>query len=132
MLNEEKIRIMIRLADYEKGDGNKDLHRMGYYKIDYIKMKVLQTILSVTLAYFFITLLFLLYRMEFIVNHILVLDYASIGVQFGILYFLFLVFFTLITIGLESLNYENSKKKVKRYYQDLNHLIAYYEEEKTS
>jgi hypothetical protein len=69
---------------------------------------------------------------DFLIRNFLDLQYTGIGIQLGILYFLFLILFTLITIRKESLNHESSQKKVRQYYQDLNKLLAYYEEEKIS
>lgn len=131
MLSEKKIRMMIRLADYEQGNGKTDLRRTSYYKTDYIKVKVLQTILSVTLAFFLLMALFCTYRMEFIVSNALLLDYSLIGVQFLVIYVLTIILFTVITIGLESIHYDLSKKRVRKYYQILNVLLEHYGEEET-
>ena len=51
MLSEERIRKMIRLADYEKGIGSSDLKRTHYWRMDYVRMQILKTILAVFVAF---------------------------------------------------------------------------------
>ena len=62
MLSEEKIKKMIRLSDYENGQGSTDLKRTGYLKMDYIRLKVLGTFVSVTVAAFLVIVLIVMYR----------------------------------------------------------------------
>ena len=62
MLSEERIRKMIRLADYEKGIGSSDLKRTHYWRMDYVRMQILKTILAVFVAFVLGILLSVLYQ----------------------------------------------------------------------
>ena len=50
MLNEEKIRKMIRLSEYEQGVGKRDLARVSLLKMDYVRLSVLKTLVSVIIS----------------------------------------------------------------------------------
>ena len=50
VLSEEKIKKMIRLSGYENGLGSVDLRRTRYMKMDYVRLQVIKTVLSVIVA----------------------------------------------------------------------------------
>ncbi len=70
MLSEERIRKMIRLADYEKGIGSSDLKRTHYWRMDYVRMQILKTILAVFVAFVLGILLSVLYHMDYVMQHV--------------------------------------------------------------
>lgn len=129
MLSEKKIKLMIRLADYEQNQGKIDLERTKYYKLDYIRYQILKTLLSVTGAVFLVIMLISMYNMEFIITNALELDYAGMARYFLVIYILLLCLFSFVTISVSSIRYETSKNRVKEYYSTLQDLLAYYEEE---
>ncbi len=51
LVNEQKVRMMTKLAIYESGKGKQDLKLAKYYKSDYIKYNVLKTIVSTAVCY---------------------------------------------------------------------------------
>ncbi len=129
MLSEEKIRIMIRLSDYEQNIGKTDFERTRYFKLDYIRMQILKTLVSVSAAVFLVVLLIGMYHMEYIITNALVIDYAGIARYFIVLYILLLLLFTFVTVSVSSVQYEASKSRVKEYYAALQELIGYYDRE---
>lgn len=129
MLSEKKIRLMIRLADYEQNQGKIDLERTKYFKLDYIRYEILKTLISVTSAVVLILLLIGMYHLEFLITNALELNYAWIARYFLISYILLLFLFSLVTISVSSVRYEASKKRVKEYYSTIQELISFYKEE---
>ncbi len=77
MLSEERIRKMIRLADYEKGIGSSDLKRTHYWRMDYVRMQILKTILAVFVAVVLGILLSVLYHMDYVMQHVWELPYRA-------------------------------------------------------
>ena len=77
MLSEERIRKMIRLADYEKGIGSSDLKRTHYWRMDYVRMQILKTILAVFVAFVLGILLSVLYHMDYVMQHVWELPYDT-------------------------------------------------------
>lgn len=129
MLSETKIRLMIRLADYEQNQGKIDLERTKYFKLDYIRHEILKTIVSVTGAVFLSLLLIGMYHIEFLITNALELDYAWIARYFFASYLLVLFLFSLVTVSVSSIRYEASKNRVKEYYSTLQELILFYQDE---
>ena len=129
MLSEKKIKLMIRLADYEQVQGKIDLERTKYFKLDYIRYQILKTLVSVTGAVFLVVVLIGMYYMEFIITNALELDYAGMTKYFLVIYILLLCLFSFVTVSVSSIRYEASKNRVKQYYSTLQDLLAYYEEE---
>ena len=129
MLSEKKIKLMIRLSDYEQNQGRIDLERTKYFKLDYIRHEILKTLVSVTGAVFLVSLMAGMYHMEYIITNALEIDYAGMARYFLVIYFLLLCLFSLVTVSISSVRYEVSKNRVKEYYSTLQELISFYEEE---
>lgn len=51
MLNEEKIKIMNKLAMYEQGEGKKYLPVSRYYRSDYIGLAMIKNFFLITIGY---------------------------------------------------------------------------------
>ena len=75
MVSEQKVRMMIRLADYESHEGKQDFARTKYYKMDYIRLQILKTLVCVTCAVVLIAVIAGLYNMEYLITNALELDY---------------------------------------------------------
>ena len=116
MLSEERIRKMIRLADYEKGIGSSDLKRTHYWRMDYVRMQILKTILAVFVAFVLGILLSVLYHMDYVMQHVWELPYRPI---------LFVIF----TVRIAGRAYDESRARVKEYYVTLMELEELYEKE---
>lgn len=129
MLSEKKIKLMIRLSDYEQNQGRIDLERTKYFKLDYIRHEILKTLVSVTGAVFLVLLMTGMYHMEYIITNALEINYAGMARYFLVIYFLLLCLFSLVTVSISSVRYEVSKNRVKEYYSTLQELISFYEEE---
>ncbi len=130
MLSEEKIRMMIRLSEYEQGQGKTDLYRTGFYRGDFIRLQVLKTILGVTISMVMMLFLVAGYKLEYFMIHATELDFWYIGRTLFIFYVLFIILFSAITIVVQSKKYDESRKRTKIYYRTLTNLLDYYNEEK--
>ena len=71
MLSEEKIKKMIRLSDYENGQGSTDLKRVRYLKMDYVRLQILKTVASVLLAFLLILGIVAVYHVDYILQNAL-------------------------------------------------------------
>ena len=105
MLSEERIRKMIRLADYEKGIGSSDLKRTHYWRMDYVRMQILKTILAVFVPY------------------------RTILIYGGIVFVAVEILFVIFTVRIAGRAYDESRARVKEYYVTLMELEELYEKE---
>ena len=130
MLNNRKVRLMTKLAIYEKEDGKEDIRLGKYYRLDYVRYQMLKTLVAVTFGYLILVLLTILYNAEYLIAEAVKLDYAAIGrTMLGIYLMLVLVFVGLAGIGY-TVKYNRSRKKLAKYYQMLKRLRTMYKEEK--
>ena len=51
MLNEERIKLMTRMASYEEHEGRRNMAIGNYFRSDYIGFQVMKSIISATLAF---------------------------------------------------------------------------------
>ena len=62
MLNEKKIALMTKMAIYEQKEGRKSLPMSKYYRSDYISLRIINTAIVTTIAFFLIAGLAVLVR----------------------------------------------------------------------
>ena len=58
MLNEERIILMTQMASYEANEGKKNVAIGSYFRSDYIGWQVLKSIISATIAYCLLVMLY--------------------------------------------------------------------------
>ena len=126
MVNEDKIKLMTKLAVYEQGEGKKMLPVMQYFQSDYIVFNVIKTVISATVAYGIIlaiaSVLSIQYFMENI--HKISIEQLAGRVIFG--YILVLAVYLTISLVVYTKRYAAAKKSVKKYHNQLKKLSAYY------
>lgn len=129
MLNYKKIRIMNKLAVYESKDGKEDIHLSKYYKTDYVRYQTIKSIISATVGYLLILLMVALYKMEYLIQNAVNLDYATIGTYVLGFYIMIITLYGLGSLLVFSLKYDASRKKLAKYYKLLKRLNKIYQEE---
>ena len=134
MLNEEKIKIMNKLAMSEQGEGKKYLPVSRYYRSDYIGLALIKNFFLVTIGYCLILAGIAAYFGEYLVDNIHKMDLVAVGRNAVIGYVVVLVVFSVATYIQYSVKYHKAKKSVKEYYQELTQLNKIYsrEEKKSS
>ena len=134
MLNEEKIKIMNKLAMYEQGEGKKYLPVSRYYRSDYIGLALIKNFFLVTIGYCLILAGIAAYFGEYLVDNIHKMDLVAVGRNAVIGYVGVLGVFSVATYIQYSVKYHKAKKSVKEYYQELTQLNKIYsrEEKKSS
>ena len=129
MINNEKVRLMTKLAIYEEKN-SEDIKLSKYYKSDYIRHNVLKTIISVSFAYVCVLLLILFYNLEEVLAKAFELNYTMLGIEIFVSYFVLIVIFTLISFMIYSEKINRSRKSLMKYHRGLKQLIRIYDEEK--
>jgi hypothetical protein len=129
VLNEEKIRKMIRLSEYEQGVGKRDLARVSLLKMDYIRLSALKTLVSVIISAVFFLGLLTVYHMEYILKNALSLPYMQLALWGGISFGVVVLVSILVTLKMASRQYEESALRAREYYETLEELKKLNEEE---
>ena len=80
MINEEKVKIMTKLAMYEQGKGRKYLPVSRYYRSDYIGLALIKNFFLVTIGYALIVAAVAVYFGEYLLENIHKMDLVTLGV----------------------------------------------------
>ncbi len=126
MLNENKVKMMTKMAIYEKNEGKRMLKMSRYYKGDFVTLGVLKSIIASTFAFAVIVIFFALCNMEKIVSEVNTMDYTLIAKKLGAYYILFLVVFCVIAGIVNAYQYDKSRAGLKKYLSRLNKLERFY------
>lgn len=129
MINIRKTRLMTKLAMFEQGEGKQDIARSKYYKTDFVRLQVLKTAVSVTIAYLLILLLVGIYKSEYLIEQAVNLDYPTICTVIVVAYIILMIVFIVGTIIGYSIYYDLSRKKLSKYYRMLKIMRRLYDEE---
>ena len=133
MLNEEKVKIMNRLAMYEQGEGKKYLPVSKYYRTDYIGLALIKNLFLVTIGYGLMLVGLAAYFGEYLMENIHKMNLVRMGIYIVVGYAGVLLLYSLVTYIQYSVKYHRAKKSVKRYYEELTRLEKIYgREEKKS
>lgn len=126
MINEEKVRIMAKLASYEQKEGKIYLPVSKYYRSDYIGLALIKNFFLVTIAYVLIVAVVGGYFAEELMDNIHRMNLIAIAAGLVAGYLILLVLYSLLIYMLYSAKYSRAKKSVKRYYVELGKIAKMY------
>lgn len=126
MVNEEKVRIMTKLASYEKGVSKEEIKEGGFFKADYIRSHLIVTIWSYSVAFILILFLLGLYYFDYLVSDAGMQEIRSLTIAIAVIYVLVLLCCIFFTVTIYSSRYNQTQKKRKEYYNELKRLEAFY------
>lgn len=129
MVNEEKVRIMTKLAAYEKGEGKDYLPISKYYRTDYIGLALIKNFFLISIAYVALAGLVSLYFLDELLENIHKMNLVSLGVKVVVGYVLLLVAYSVIVYVVQTVKYSRAKKGIKNYYMQLGRLTKIYAKE---
>lgn len=130
MVNEEKIKIMTKMAILDQKYKKEKEVISGFYKKDYISYQMIWTGISSTIAYGIMLLLFLCVNMETYMQNINQMDLFGQIKWMIILYILFLSVMLFISYKVYSDRYKQSEKIAKQYTQHLRELEKCYNQKR--
>lgn len=129
MLDEERIRIMTRMASYEAGEGKEDISVKQYYRKDYVSYQMIRTFISSTISFGILFLLWGVYSMETIMEQIAKMDLVGFGISVLIKYIIFVVVYQVIAAIIYNRKYTKATAGVKKYHAELRKIIKLQERE---
>lgn len=130
MLNEERVRLMTKLAAYESTQGEEDIRISSYYRKDYTSLNTLITILWLTVGYAILALLVVLGNLELVMKNLAMNKIIILGAIVVGAYFVLVVIYGVCASSFYRGKYNKAKQRVKQYYRDLSRLGKLYMKEK--
>ena len=110
MLNEKKIALMTKMAIYEQKEGRKSLPMSKYYRSDYISLRIINTAIVTTIAFFLIAGLAVLVNVEKLLDELVSMDLMKIGKNILIAYIVVILFQTAMTYIVYSYRFKKYRK----------------------
>lgn len=128
MVNEEKVKVMTRLALYEQKE-SKAIKTAKYYKDDYIGLNMINTAILITVCYVFILLIGMIYKIDYLMNHITEIDIWGIGKKLVVIYIALVIIYMLLAYIVYSVRFRVAQESNKGYMEDLKKLCRMYKRE---
>ncbi len=129
MLNEERIRIMTKMASYEAGEGKEYIPVKQYYRKDYVGYQMIKTFISSTISFGILFLFWGVYSMKTLTEELVKMDLIQFGISILIIYVVFVVVYLLIAFFVYNRKYSKATASVKKYHADIKKVIKLQERE---
>lgn len=129
MLNEDRIKLMTKMAAYEEKEGKRDIPICKYFRIDYVSLNIVKTAISTTIAFVLMVGMWLLYRADYFMENISKIDLVALGEEILKYYLIVMLIYIIIAYIVYMIKYNSAKRGVKRYYAQLKRISKLYDKE---
>lgn len=129
MVNEERLRPMVKMAMFDKNDGAECKPMIEYAREDYVAMKLLGSFITGTIAFVLVFAMWALCDINELLGMLNAAKLMDFVVGVGIRYVIFLVLYLLATYVVYQIRYSQGRKKVKKYYASLKKINNIYARE---
>lgn len=126
MINEEKVKIMTKLAMYEQGEGKRYLPISKFYRSDYIGQALIKNFFLVSIGYVLALAGVCAYFGEYLLENIHKMNLIRMGIYLVLGYVAVVLVYSLLTYVMYTVKYARAKKSVRKYYEDLTKLGKIY------
>lgn len=128
MINEERVKQLYKVAMYEQRE--EKLHRQigKYYRSDFIGKEILKSIFTGTAAYIFVLVLIVVCQWEKYINMLNQME-ISVMIPAFVLYVAYMTVYLIATYMFYKGRYEDSRKRLDEYEEELRVLNQMYERE---
>lgn len=130
MVNEEKVKLMTKMALYEKKEGSEDFKISAYYKKDYVSYNTILTIILVTIGYVMCAGLLLFILIETMLTKMSLMAWITAGVLTIAGYIILVVLYALKSHEFYDDKHVEARKRVKQFNRYLTRLDRMYERER--
>lgn len=131
MLNQEKVRLMTKLATFEQGKGKKCMAVQKYSRKDYVGLQMIKTFFCSTIAFVLLLLMRIFYEVEEFLENLYEIDIIQTGVMVIKTYIVFMLVCEIITIIVYWRRHIKISREVKGFQKKLKKLEKIYEREET-
>ena len=129
MLNEERIRLMTKMAAYEAGEGKENLPVKQYYRKDYVGYEMLKTFLTSTISFGILFVCWLVYKMEDMTEFLRGRDLPELARWLIVRYVIFICVYQVIAFIVYTRRYKRATASVRENYTTLKKVEKLQEKE---
>lgn len=114
-MRKEKVKIMTKLAIYEKNVGKEDFSVNSYFKSNYVSYNNFKTRLGVIVAMLIIFAGDIVRRLSKNMNSLLEIDYVRIGITYLIILAAVLILYTFLSTIIYKKRYQKAEIRINNY-----------------
>ncbi len=129
MVNEERLRHMIKLAQFDQNDGQACKPMTQYARKDYVALQMLKSFVTGSISYVLLFGLWVLHSLEDLFRTITGMELQAVVITLALSYAVFMVIYLGATYIIFCIRYSKGRKKVKKYYGSLKKVNQMYERE---
>ncbi len=129
MVREQNVKLMSKIAIYEKNKGRQEIPMNSYYKGDYVRIYSLKAVVHATIAFVLIAAIVIMYKLDYILTNILKVDYKQLAMYLLIIYVCFISVYWLASRIVYARRYEKARPNIIIYNHDLKKLREVSEKE---
>lgn len=129
MVNEERLRHLIKMARFDANDGKKCKPMAQYARKDYISLQMLKSFVTGSITYVLLFAIWSLSSVETVVQKITGNQLRGFAIMTIVLYLAFMLIYLLATYIVFHMKYTEGRRKVKKYYNSLKKVNQMYERE---
>ena len=127
MVDEERLKLMTRMASFEENEGKKAIPICEFFRSDYVGLHMLLSAVYITVAFAIVTCVELFCGMESFLSDFYKTDFLAFGKEMLQKYVVVLVVYVLISFVVYSYRYTRAKKSTRVYQKALKRLSMMYE-----
>ena len=127
MLNNEKIRLMTKMAAFDEVEGKKDIAVNGYFRGDYISFQIVKSAIYATIGFAVIFALYVLYNLETFLSEFYKMDLLAFSKEWLTRYAIVLLIYLVVSYFVYALRFNRSKRRIRAYQQQLKQLHQMYD-----
>lgn len=132
MLNEERIRLMTKMASYEEGKGKEYMPIKQYYRKDYVSLGMIKTFIASSIAFGILFFCWALFEMEHITQLLAEKDLVEFGMFILAIYAVFVIFYEVIALVVYNWRYSKATASMKEYHSVMRKVERLHEKEERS
>lgn len=129
MVNEERLRHLIKMAQFDTNEGKRSKPMTQYARKDYVALQMLKSFVAGTITYILMFVIWALYSMDVLIKKMTGSELQGFLVTVIVLYLIFILIYLLATYIVFNVKYTEGRKKVKKYYGSLKKVNQMYERE---
>lgn len=126
MINEQRTRMMTKLALYESKRGKKELQITRYAPGDYVTAHMLWSFVCGTIAFVIVLALWVLYNIEGLLIELFSMDIMHLAINILLVYIIFIGLYLGMCYIYISYRYGRYKKRVNKFLLGLKELYRQY------
>lgn len=129
MVNEERLKPMVKMAMFDKNDGAECKPMIEFAREDYVAWQLLGSFITGSIAFVILLAMWVLMDTEKFLNMLNAEELMGLIISIGIRYAIFLFIYLVATYVVYQLRYSYGRKKVKKYFASLKRINNIYTRE---